>query len=123
MTPNTQGMQVTVEALLDAVAKLTPAEQAEFERGFLALREQSLSLKEKISQHAKSHQFSPKQQKRLSELLEKNKEGEITPEEERYLDALIEELDRRKLLLADEIQKLALPSTGDASTDEPGETA
>jgi len=45
------------------------------------------------------------------------------PEEEEELDVLIEELDRRKLLLANEIEKLARPSTGDLSTDEPGETA
>lgn len=121
--PTIQGMQVTVEALLDAVAKLSPAEQAKFERGFLTIRQQRLSLKEKVAQHARSHQFSAQQQKRLSELLEKNKEGEIMPEEEEELDVLIEELDRRKLLLANEIEKLARPSTGDSSTDEPGETA
>ena len=46
LMPTIQGMQVTVEALLDAVAKLSPAEQAKFERGFLTIRKQRLSLKE-----------------------------------------------------------------------------
>jgi hypothetical protein len=121
--PTIEGMENTVEALLDAVAKLSPKEQAEFERGFRSMRQQRRSLKERVAQRAKSYQLSPEQQKRLSELLKKNKEGEITFEEEKELDALIEELDRRKLRLADEIQKLDCPSTGDASTDEPGETS
>ena len=105
--PTIQEIEVTVEALLDAVEKLSPAEQAEFERGFLAMHQQRLSLKEKIAQHAKFYQLPPRQQKRLRELLEKNKEGTIRPKEEKGLDALLEELDRRNLLLADEIQKLA----------------
>ncbi|MBI1923867.1 hypothetical protein HYR99_06415 [Candidatus Poribacteria bacterium] len=118
-----QGTPVTVEALLDAVAKLSPAEYAQFERGLIPLRQRRLSIKEKVARLAKSYQFLPEQQERLSELLWKNKEGVIQPEEEKELDALIEELDRRKLRLADDIQKLACPSAGDASKDEQGETS
>ncbi len=117
-----QGTPVTVEALLDAVAKLSPAEQAQFDRGLKDLR-QRRSMKEKVVRLAKSYQFRPEQQERLSELLWKNKEGVIQPEDEKELDALIEELDRRKLRLADDIQKLACPSAGDASKDEQGETS
>ena len=101
-----QATKVTVEMLLDAVAKLTPTDQARFEHGFLALRQQQ-SLKEKVARSAKSYQLPPKQQKRLKELLDKNREGEIKSDEEKELDGLLDELDRRNMLLADEIQKLA----------------
>jgi hypothetical protein len=107
--PMSQGTPVIVEAILDAVAKLSPVEYAKFERGFLALRQRKLSIKEKVARLAKSYQFLPEQQERLRELLDKNKERVIQPEEEQELDALLEELDRRKLQLADEIQKLAYP--------------
>jgi len=102
-----QGIQVTVEGLLDAVSKLSPAEQVRFERGLKALLQRRVSLKEKVARCAESYKFPPKQQKRLEELLEKNKEELIRPEEEKELDALLEELDRRNLLLADEILSLA----------------
>ncbi len=105
--PMIRGTQVTVEELLDAVAKLSPAEQARFERGFKALCQRKVSLKEEVACYAESYRLLPKQQKRLRELLDKNKEGLIIPEEEKELDDLLEELDRRNLLLADEIQKLA----------------
>ena len=105
--PIIQGIQVTVEELLDAVAKLSPAEQARFEHGFKALCQRMVSLKEKVVHCAESYKLPPKQQKRLRELLDKNKEELIIPEEEKELDALLEGLDRRNLLLADEIQKLA----------------
>ena len=105
--PIIQGIQVTMEELLDAVAKLSPAEQAQFEHGFKALRQRRAPLKEKVACCAKSYQLPPKQNERLRELLDKNKEGLIIPEEEKELDALLEELDQRNLLLANEIQKLA----------------
>ena len=101
-----QGTEVTVGDLLNAVAKLTPADQARFERGFLALRQHQL-LKEKVACSAKSYQLSSEQQKRLKVLLDKNKEGEIKPNEGRELDDLLNELDRRNMLLADGIEKLA----------------
>lgn len=119
--PTIQEIQVTVEELLDAVAKLSPAEQAQFERGFKALRQRRASLKEKVARRAESYQLPPKQQQRLRELLDKNKEGLIIPEEEKELDALLEELDRRNLLLADEMQKLAHQQNGPASMDRQGE--
>jgi hypothetical protein len=68
---------------------------------------EKLSLKEEVARLAKSYRFKPAQQERLSELLYKNKEGMIQPQEEEELDALIEELDRRKLQLAAKIEKLA----------------
>jgi hypothetical protein len=98
---------VTVEELLNAVAKLSPAEQTRFERDFKVLRQRRMSLKEKVVRCAESYKLPSKQQDRLRELLDKNKEGLIIPEEEKELDALLEELDRRNLLLADDIQKLA----------------
>ena len=113
--PIIQGIQVTVEELLDAVAKLSPAEQVRFERGFKALRQRMASLKEKVARCAESYQLPPKQQERLRELLDKNKEGLIVPEEEKELDVLLDELDRRNLLLADEIQKLAHQLEGEIS--------
>lgn len=105
--PMIQRTQVTVEELLDAVAKLDPAEQVLFEQGFKVLRQRRMLLKEKVARCAESYQLSPKQQEQLRKLLDKNKEGLITPEEEKELDVLLEKLDQRNLLLADEIQKLA----------------
>ena len=103
-----------MEELLDAVSKLSPTEQARFERDLKTMRQRRLSLKEKVSRCAESYKFSPKQQNRLRELLEKNKEELISPEEEKELDALLEELDRCNLLLADEIFTLAhLPKRKD----------
>jgi len=119
--PIIQGIQVTVEELLDAVAKLSPAEQVQFEHGFKALRQRRAPLKEKVALHAESYQLPPKQQERLRELLDKNKEGLIIPEEEKELDALLEELDRRNLLLANEIQKSAHQQDGPAGMGKQGE--
>jgi len=116
-----QGIQVTVEALLDAVSKLSPTEQARFERGLKAMRQQRVSLKEKVSRCAESYKFPTKQQKRLRELLEKNKERLLRPEEEKELDTLLEELDRRNLLLADEIFSLAHQQKNSAGRNKRGE--
>ena len=115
--PMIQGTQVTVEELLDAVAKLSPVGQARFERAFKALHQRKVSLKEKVARCAESYKLLPKQQGRLRELLDKNKEGLITPEEGKELDTLLEELDRRNLLLADEMQKLAHQEVHETEVD------
>ena len=116
-----QGIQVTVEELLDAVLKLSPTEQARFERDLKAMRQRRMSLKEEVIRCAESYKFPPKQQDRLRELLEKNKEGVLNPEEEKELDTLLEELDRRNLLLADEIFSLAHQQKNSAGRNKRGE--
>jgi hypothetical protein len=98
---------LTVEDLLGLVARLPPPELAQFGRGWEQLRQRPRSLREEVAQRAEAYHFDPRQQARLSELLDRNKEGSITPGEEEEMEGLLAELDQRNLQLADDLLQLA----------------
>jgi hypothetical protein len=111
---------LTVEELLGVVARLTPPELTQFERGWEQLRRRPRSLREEVARRAEAYHFEPEQQARLRDLLDRNKEGSITPDEEKELDRWLKELDQRNLQLADDLLQLAHEQGRPVTVGDPG---
>jgi 3-dehydroquinate synthase class II len=67
-----------------------------------------LSQEEKAIRHGTEYRLDKKKQKRLSQLLEKNRSGILTPAEEEEIDQLIEEGEELTLLKAQALYALKL---------------
>lgn len=100
--------ELTVDDLLTVVAKLDDAELAEFEIRFEQLwLSRSEILDPEAAQIAAAHRLSSRQQVRLRDLLEKNREEDLAANEETELDNYIAKIDHALEKTADELLKLA----------------
>jgi uncharacterized protein YhaN len=105
--------ELTVDKLLEAVAQLRSDEWIRFEHGWKALHQQrQRSLAEEMESLAVAQRMSAARRRRLSELLDKNKEGTLRSEEEQELDAFMEDIDRRTLQLTAQVEALAHQRAG-----------
>ncbi len=86
---------LTVEQLVDAVKQLTPQEWERFERQLTALRRASSDNGSESLRQQAGYKFPARVQRRLSRLLAKQREAELSAAERAELDALLEEYDRR----------------------------
>ncbi|HRW09713.1 MAG TPA: hypothetical protein P5121_31645 [Caldilineaceae bacterium] len=100
--------EISVDELLNAVAKLDETELARFEVGFeqIWLHRRSMSDPEAMA-IVDSHRLSPQQQIRLRELLFKNREEGLTSAEEQELDSYMTNMDQALENTADELLRLA----------------
>jgi hypothetical protein len=100
--------ELTVDDLLDAVAKLDETELAEFEVRFEQLWLSRQPVPDAEAAHiADEHRLPPRQQARVRELLDKNREEGLTDDEERELDLYMTRMDEALEQTTDELLKLA----------------
>ncbi len=121
--------ELTVKQLLKAVAQLEAEQLALFERGFAKLRQQrgrtasdtgwsrSRPLAEELASIAASHRMPQESRRRLSELLDENKEGQLSADQEQELDTFIEDIDRRTLEVSQAFIQAHRQATGESKHD------
>ena len=99
---------LSVEDLLRAVSLLDDAELEAFETQFEQLWLSRIGASDTIAADiAAQHRLPAGKQKRLQLLLEKNREGKLTPREEKELDDLLAVYDKNLIKTADRFMKLA----------------
>jgi hypothetical protein len=91
-----------LDELRNAIAKLPTSDRLKLLQEIASgpLAEQTLDAARRIRSR---FCLKPKQQKRLSELLARNSEGEIDESERRELDALVVQVERNMLGMAQEL--------------------
>ncbi|MCB0064021.1 MAG: hypothetical protein KDE47_10820 [Caldilineaceae bacterium] len=100
--------EISVDELLNAVAKLDKSELARFEVGYEQIwRHRSSMNDSEALKIVESHRLSPQQQIRLRELLFKNREDSLTAAEEQELDFYMTTMDQALENTADELLRLA----------------
>jgi hypothetical protein len=100
--------ELTVDDLLDVVARLDEAELAEFEIRFEQLWLSQPAVADKEAAYiAATRRLGPRQQARLRVLLEKNREEGVTDTEAKEMDEYIAEIDRALEETVDDLLKLA----------------
>jgi len=120
--------ELTVKQLLKAVAQLDAKQWALFERGFAKLWQQRSKtasdggarprpLAEELASIAASHRMPKESRRRLSELLDENKEGQLSADQEHELDTFIEDIDRRTLEASQAFIQAHRQATGESKHD------
>ena len=95
-------VQLTFEQVAEAVRQLPEGDRQRL-LSEVSLRPNPERLRAAARRLRKKYQAKPKQQKRMSELLAKGNAGTLTIEENRELDQLVEDYERRTAAMADEL--------------------
>jgi len=98
--------ELTVEQILGAVKQLPPQDFERFEQEWERVRRQKRAEEMKALRTAATYRIPRAKQKRLSQLMDRNKVGMLTPEEKQELDALMEWVDQKDLEKAHALLRL-----------------
>ena len=95
-------IQLTFEQVAEAVRQLPEGDRQRL-LSEVSLRPNPERLHAAAGRLRKKYQAKPKQQKRMSELLAKGNAGTLTASENRELDQLVEDYERRTAAMAEEL--------------------
>lgn len=107
-------IQLTFEQMVDAVRQLPERDRRRL-LSEVAPQSDPERLRETASRLRKKYQASPRKQKRMSDLLAKGSAGELTPQESRELEQLVDDFERRTVAMTEELAAsygIAAPRTG-----------
>ncbi len=103
-----KSVELTVDDLIRAVAQLPPAELSDFEWRYDELRIARLRFRDStLARIADAHRLPAADRVRVRELLTRNREADLKPEEARELDGYLSTMGRQLGAVADEILALA----------------